>query len=178
MLDNWHSGQNIVLKRNPDYWGDSRQVEQRRPMSSARTPAVRAAMVATGEADIVPNLAVQDATNPETDFSYLNSETTRCASTRRCRRPTTAACGEAIELAIDREAMIGTVFPPTSIRRRSMVMPTTIGYNHDGRSWPYDPEKALALIDEARADGVPVDNEIRMIGRTSIHAQRHRGDEA
>ena len=33
-------------------------------------------MVEAGEADIVPNLAVQDATNPETDFSYPNSETT------------------------------------------------------------------------------------------------------
>ena len=33
-------------------------------------------MVAAGEADIVPNIAVQDATNPATDFTYPNSETT------------------------------------------------------------------------------------------------------
>ena len=32
-------------------------------------------MVATGEADIAPNIALQDATKPEIDFSYPNSET-------------------------------------------------------------------------------------------------------
>ena len=31
--------------------------------------------MATGEADIVPSIAVQDATNPATDFAYPNSET-------------------------------------------------------------------------------------------------------
>ncbi len=38
-------------------------------------PAVRAAMVAAGEADIAPQISAVDATNPATDFSYPNSET-------------------------------------------------------------------------------------------------------
>ena len=39
--------------------------------------ALRAAMVEVGEADIGLNIAIQDATNPETDFAYQNGETTR-----------------------------------------------------------------------------------------------------
>ncbi|NJO39075.1 MAG: peptide ABC transporter substrate-binding protein, partial [Rhizobiales bacterium] len=35
---------------------------------------------------------------------------------------------------------------------------------------PTDPDKARALLEEARADGVPVDAEITLIGRTNIYA--------
>jgi peptide/nickel transport system substrate-binding protein len=31
--------------------------------------------------------------------------------------------------------------------------------------WPYDPQKARQLLDEARKDGVPVDKEILLVGR-------------
>ena len=33
--------------------------------------------------------------------------------------------------------------------------------------WPHDPDKAKQLIAEAKADGVPVDTQIRLIGRTA-----------
>jgi len=42
----------------------------------ARESSVRASMVALGEADIAPNIAIQDANRPDLDFSYLNPETT------------------------------------------------------------------------------------------------------
>ena len=54
--------------------------------------AVRAAMVATGEADIAPTIAVQDATDPAMDFTYFNSETTQLPDRRHAsRRSTTSA---------------------------------------------------------------------------------------
>ena len=59
-----------------------------------------------------------------------------------------------------------------------MVVPTTIGCNHDLKVWPYDPEKAMALIAEAKADGVPVDNEIKIIGRTNIYPNATEAMEA
>ena len=45
--------------------------------------------------------------------------------------------------------------------------PSTIGWNGDLKVWPFDPERAKALIAEAKAAGVPVDTEIKIIGRTN-----------
>ena len=42
-----------------------------------------------------------------------------------------------------------------------------VGFNSDLQLWPHDPEKARQLVNEARADGVPVDRQIRLIGRNS-----------
>jgi hypothetical protein len=70
----WTPGTNVVLERFQDYWGEAPAVEKVTYVFRGES-AVRAAMVATGEADIAPNVAVQDATDPAMDFSYFNSET-------------------------------------------------------------------------------------------------------
>ena len=49
------------------------------------------------------------------------------------------------------------------------VVPGILGYNTDLKPYPYDPEKASQLLDEARKDGVPVDKEILLIGRTGFY---------
>jgi peptide/nickel transport system substrate-binding protein len=176
-FDTWEVGQQIVLKRNPDYWGEQPVVEEATYLFRADA-AVAAAMVETGEADIVPNLAVQDAVNPETDFSYPNSETTTLRIDTTMAPLDDPRIREAMNLAIDRAAMRGTIFPADVEPATQMVVPTTIGFNHDLKPWPYDPERAMALIEEARADGVPVDNEIKIIGRTNIHPNATEAMEA
>ena len=42
-----------------------------------------------------------------------------------------------------------------------------VGFNAEIAPWPYDPDKARELVAEAKADGVPVDRQIRLIGRNS-----------
>jgi peptide/nickel transport system substrate-binding protein len=49
-----------------------------------------------------------------------------------------------------------------------MVPPTTLGWNPDVKPWPYDPERAAALVEEAAAAGVPVDTTIQLIGRSNL----------
>lgn len=163
-FDKWDVGQQIVLKRNPDYWGEKPQVEQATYLFRSDS-AVAAAMVEAGEADIVPAVSVQDATNKETDFAYPNSETTSLRIDTRVAPTNDRRIREAMNLAIDRQAMLGTLFPAEAKVATQLVVPTTIGYNADIPAWPYDPEKAKALVEAAKADGVPVDQQIRIIGR-------------
>ncbi len=163
-FDQWTVGQYIVLKRNPNYWGEQPQVEQATYLFRSDS-AVAAAMVEAGEADIVPAVAVQDATNKETDFAYPNSETTSLRIDTREAPTNDRRIREAMNLAIDRQAMLGTLFPAEAKIATHLVVPTTIGYNPDVPVWPYDPEKAKELVEAAKADGVPVDREIRIIGR-------------
>jgi peptide/nickel transport system substrate-binding protein len=46
-----------------------------------------------------------------------------------------------------------------------MIVSNISGYNPDLKVWPYDPQKAKQLIDEARKGGVPVDKEISLVSR-------------
>jgi len=73
-LASWQPGQSIVLERRDDYWGKAPAVKKATYVFRT-DPAVVAAMVTQGEADIAPSISAVDATNPETDRSYLNSET-------------------------------------------------------------------------------------------------------
>lgn len=74
-------------------------------------PAVRAAMVATDEADVAPSIAALDATNPETDFSYLDSETIYIRLDHFMPPVNDIRVRKALNMAIDREAFIGTLLP-------------------------------------------------------------------
>lgn len=160
----WRVGQSITVTRNDDYWGEQPQVEKATYLFRSDS-AVAAAMVQAGEADIVPSIALQDANNPETDFSYPNSETTSLRIDTRVAPTNDRRIREALNLAVDREAMIGTLFPEDAQIATHLVVPTTIGYNPDVPVWPYDPDRARELVEEARADGVAVDAPIRIIGR-------------
>lgn len=177
VFDTWDVGQSIVLKRNPDYWGDKPQVEQAKYLFRSDS-AVAAAMVDAGEADIVPAVSVQDATNKETDFAYPNSETTSLRIDTRVAPLNDRRIREAMNLAIDRQGMLGTLFPEQAKIATQLVVPTTLGYNADVKPWPYNPEKAKKLIEEAKADGVPVDKEIRIIGRNGQYPNATEAMEA
>ncbi|MBI4081317.1 MAG: peptide ABC transporter substrate-binding protein [Candidatus Lambdaproteobacteria bacterium] len=163
----WTVGQEIILERFDGYWGRKPQVERARYIWRAES-AVRAAMVLTGEADISPSITQQDANQPGLDFSYPDAETTRLRldlsqpplNDRRVRL--------AMNYAIDRKALIGSVFSKDVIPATQLVFPTINGHNPDLKVYPYDPGKAKQLLAEARRDGVPVDKTIPLVGRTTM----------
>ena len=166
-LAEWNPGQNITLERRDDYWGEAPAVEKATYVFRT-DPAVAAAMVAQGEADLAPSISAVDATNPETDVSYLNSETLYLRIDHAIAPISDKRVREALNLAIDREAFIGTLLPEGVELATAMVPPTTLGWNPDVKPWPYDPERATALLEEAKADGVPVDTTIQLIGRSNL----------
>lgn len=166
VLSSWTPGQSIVLERRDDYWGNQPEVTKAtyvfRPDS-----AVRAAMVEAGEADIAPSLSEQDATNPETDFAYPNSETLYLRLDHSMAPLSDKRVREALNMAVDREAFIGTILPQGAELATAIVPPTTTGWNKDVKVPAYDPEGAKKLLEEAKADGVPLDTQMELVGRTN-----------
>jgi peptide/nickel transport system substrate-binding protein len=158
-------GQSIVLARRDDYWGAKPDVTRATYLFRS-DDAVRAAMVATGEADIVPLISQNDATNPKTDYAYPNSETTYLRIDLTQKPLDDKRVRLALNHAVDRAALLGTLIPEGSIPAHSMVPPSTIGWNGDLKEYAFDPEKAKALLAEAKAAGSPVDATLRVIGRT------------
>lgn len=167
-LDQWNVGRDIILKSFPDYWGEQPEVETATYVFREES-AVRAAMVEAGEADIAPNIAVQDATDPKLDFSYPNSETTHLRIDSLVPPLNDVRVRQALNLAIDRPGMQGSIFSADVIPAAQLVTSSINGHNPDLKVWPYDPERAQALLDEARAAGVAVDAPIKMYGRIGIY---------
>lgn len=164
-FDEYNVGQNIKLSANPNYWGDQPAVQSANYVFRSDS-AVRAAMVQTGEADIAPNIALQDANNDAMDYSYPNSETVYLRVDHDVAPLNDVRVRKALNLAVDREAFVGTILANGTLLATGMTPPSTIGYNTDLTHYAYDPEQAKALLAEAKADGVDVDQEITLIGRT------------
>jgi peptide/nickel transport system substrate-binding protein len=166
----WDAGMQIVLERFDGYWGKQPQVKKAVYVWRNES-AVRAAMVAIGEADLVPDIAVQDANRPDMDYSYLNAETMFFRFGGEWEPPLNdRRVRMALNYAVDRDAMRGSILSKDVVPATQIIGPNIFGYNPDLKLWPYDPKKARQLLDEARKDGVPVDKEILLVGRLGIHS--------
>jgi peptide/nickel transport system substrate-binding protein len=165
----WDAGTQIVLERFDGYWGKQPQVKKAVYIWRAES-SVRAAMVEIGEADFAPTIAAQDARRPDMDSSYFNSETTSFRIGGEWEPPLNdRRVRMALNLAIDRNAIRGTILSKDVVPATHMIVSSIFGYNPDIKVWPYDPAKAKQLLDEARKDGVPVDKEILLVSKSSYY---------
>ena len=176
-FDSWTQGQDVKLSRFDGYWGDAPKIENATYVWRTES-SVAAAMVETGEADLAFSIAPQDATNPETDKVYPNSETAMFRLSADIPPLNDVRVRKAINLAIDRQAFLGSIISDQAELAEQQVGPSVLGHNPDLEPWPYDPAQAQALLAEAAADGVPVETEIRMIGRPAMFANSNEFVEA
>lgn len=160
----------IVIEAYEGYWGKQPSIKKVTTVFREED-AVRAAMVAAGEADIAIDVSPADANNPDTDFTYLNSETTFLRFDSQKPPLDDVRVRQAFNYAIDRDAMIGTVVPEGTLKATQLPVEGILGHNSSLEPYPYDPEKAKQLLAEAKADGVPVDTPIRFIVRAGNFAQ-------
>ncbi len=169
VLEKWTNGIEITLKRNESYWG-------KKPEATAvkfvwrKESAVRAAMVKVGEADLTDNIAVQDANDPKTDFSFLNSETSFLRIDTMIPPLNNFKVRQALQYATDRNALRGSILSKDVIPAAQVVLPFILGHNHelDKKPIPFDLAKAKQLVAEAKAEGADLNKELEMVGRTGI----------
>ncbi|MGW6032433.1 ABC transporter substrate-binding protein [Gordonia terrae] len=164
MVDFWDSGQRVALKANPNYHGEApeftRAVYQWRSEGS-----VRAAMVTNDEADVATSLGPEDGAG-DLGIAYTNNETTALRMQATDAPLNDYRVREAIDLSINRDGIVDALFQGLGIPAAQLVGKGIVGYNDRLTPTPYDLDRARELVDEARADGVPVDRTIRLIGRT------------
>lgn len=162
-LVEWARGERIVLTAFPEWWGAAAPGDARgaigiqdveyvwRPES-----AVRAAQVAAGEAQIGRFLSPEDCASTPACREALSVETVPLRldtvhptlADRRVR--------QAVAYAIDKEQVVAAIFGAGAVATQ-LVGPSAVGYNPNLQPTPYDPDRARALVEEARAEGVPVD---------------------
>lgn len=157
-LAEWNPGQNVVLSRTADYWGTDARFDEVVFRYFTDPNAMNAAML-SGELDIISNLqapaalsqfqdpeqfkVVEGTTNGEVVLSMNNTAPT--LSDKRVR--------QAIRYAVDKKALLDTVWNGHGTLIGSMVPPTDPWYEDLTGDYPHDPEKAKQLIAEAGAQG-------------------------
>lgn len=164
-IGDWQAGTKLTLDRNDDYWGDAPEfgsVEYQ--WRSEGT--VRAAMITSDEADIALGLSAEDGIG-DLGVSYPNNETIALRFSGQTAPLDDIRIRQAINYAIDRDAIVSSLFPNGDKVAAQLIPEGIVGFNSELEPWPYDPEEAKSLVEEAKADGVPVDTKIIMPVRTA-----------
>ncbi len=151
LFDQWRTGQDITLVKNPDYWGQPTNIDRYRfiwrPEASVRAQTVR-----TGESHFAWNIGPEQASSLENSVvgGGFQSNTLRLHNQKaptddiRVRR--------AINYALDKDGINAAIFGNTA---------TPIGFFAyqpvEVPVWPSDPQQARALLEEAGAVGQEVE---------------------
>ncbi|MFQ5565113.1 MAG: ABC transporter substrate-binding protein [Paracoccaceae bacterium] len=149
----WESNAKVVAVRNDEYWGDAPSLEAIvfRPITDANT---RVAEMLSGGIDVMVEIppdsvasfdgngfVLHEQAGPHLWFLILNAKEGPFAD-KRVR--------QAINYAIDKEALVNEILQGTAEVASSPTPPAFAwAHNESLQPYPYDPEKAKALIDEA-----------------------------
>jgi peptide/nickel transport system substrate-binding protein len=153
----WDRGSQISLELNDDYWGEPGHFAEVqvifRPEASVRLAALNAQEVdvaLTIPADLAQQ-APKVASGPlsEVAIMRITSAPGHLLGDERVR--------EAVNLAIDREAIISGLYAGEAISAQGQgVIEQVLGFNPEISDYPHDVERAKALIEEAGAVGKPI----------------------
>jgi peptide/nickel transport system substrate-binding protein len=164
-IDDWEYGQKLRLKRNDTYWG-KKPAFARAEYQWRSEGSVRAAMVVNDEADIGTLLGPEDGAG-DLGVAFPNNETTALRITGAEAPLNDIRVRQAVNYAVNRTGIVKALFRGMGEPAAQLIPEGVVGHNSNLPLWPHDPDKAKQLIDEARAAGVPVDKQIRLIGRTA-----------
>ncbi len=167
MLTEWVQGDRIILDKNPNYWREGFPKLDRitfRPITESST---RVAAIQTGEVDIVNRLSPDEAASLEgvdgvNVVEYPNNRVyyiTFNNITTGVGQPTEdPLVRQAFNYAVDTEGIISALFAGKGERSTGLVTKGDLGYNDALSPYPYDVDKAKALMAEAGfADGFSMD---------------------
>lgn len=161
MLKDWVSNERVVLVPNPNYWGPKPQISQitYRPIPDG---AARAAVLKTGEADIVVKIPPEEIRGLESDPNVnvlkldsmyqvsweLNVEKTNPPLNDKRFR-------QALNYAVDKVAITKKIMQDLAV---PMVSPFTpkVDYRVELTPYEYNPNKAKELISQAGGNGAKI----------------------
>lgn len=153
----WVKDDHLTLEANPDYWGEKARIQSLifKPVPESAT---RLSMLKAGQADIITNLSPDQADAFKNDpnaaavavpsglmiQAQIDTLTPGPLQDRRVR--------QAINYAVDKEAIVKNILRGYGKVAAVNIAPEYYGYNPNLKPYPYDPEKARALLKEAGVD--------------------------
>ena len=156
MLVAWNRGQDITLTVNPNYWGEKPTISdviiKFIPESNTRVAGLQsgeiqlATLLPPEQAKDAPQVLTRDGIEFPV-FRFKNYE--GVLKDPRIR--------QALNYAVDKDAIANDLYSGyASVAACQPLTPGHFGYNPNLKPYPYDPEKAKALLKEAGYNGAEV----------------------
>ena len=163
MLENWDLGNEIVMSRYDDYWGEP-AIEGTLIFRWNAEAAARLVELQAGTADGIdnpgpgdfevieadPNLTLYE--RPGTNVFYFGINNTVEPFDNVLVR-------QAIAHAIDKQRLIDNFYPPGSVVANQFMPPSIFGFTEEVEPFPYDPDRARELLEEAGVE-LPIETEL------------------
>jgi dipeptide transport system substrate-binding protein len=143
----------IRYKAHPDYWDGKAKIDK---LIYAITPdpSVRYQKLKAGECHVMPypNPADIEAMRSDPDLKLLEQEGLNVGylAFNTEKAPfTDKRVRQALNMAVDKSAIIDVVFQGAGKAAKNPIPPTIWSYNEATKDYPYDPDKARALLAKA-----------------------------
>jgi peptide/nickel transport system substrate-binding protein len=153
----WAKGDHITLEANPSYWGEPKPTIQTVTFKFVPEGGTRLAGLLAGDFDLITNLLPEDAERAPKFASVVGIEHPVMIINARSDAPGVTAdvrVRQALNYAVDKQALADEIFGGLAVVDDCQILSTSFtGYNPDLDPYPYDPEKAKQLIEEAGAAG-------------------------
>jgi len=149
----WQTDTFKVVK-NEKYWKPGMPKVDSITIKSVPESGSRLAMLQAGEAQFIYPLPTEMARaiekSPTIDVVAAKSIFARYVAMNTMRKPfDNPKVREALNYAVDKQAMVKVVFNGYAEPLDAPLPARLSGYSSQGKSWPYDPAKAKALLAEA-----------------------------
>lgn len=153
----WKRGQHIVLKRNAEYWGTPPAIDAV-TYRFVEEPGTRLAGLMAGEFDVITNLLPEFTGQVPQAIHILGLEHPIIILNADGGPTQDIRVRQALNYAVDKEALAEGLFEGyAQVAQGQLLSPSFFGYNPDVKAYPYDPDKAKALLKEAGAEGATVE---------------------
>ena len=163
-LKDWVKGTSVQLQKSPKYWGTPARFDIVTFKYYSDPNAMNAAML-SGDLDIISNDMPQamsqftDTSKYQTIVGTTNGEIVLGFNDSKAPF-TDVRVRQAINYAIDRKALMDSVWAGQGMLIGSMVPPTDPWYEDLSQTYPFDPDKAKQLLADAGATDLTINLQV------------------
>jgi len=149
----WERSGQFVMRRNENYWGQPPKIEEV-IYKSIQEDAARIAALESGQADIVSNIPPHEVArlkaNPRLGVQQVQGLRPIFLVLSPAYKPLdNVKVRRAITHAIDRDRIIKHILEGYAYPLNGLLSPQVFGYEPSAKAFPYAPEKAKQLLNEA-----------------------------
>ena len=153
----WVKGDHVKLEAYADYWGGAPSIAEV-TIRTIPEEATAASALEAGEVDLVRHLIPEYLDRVPKSASVHGIEFPWIRINTNVEPLNDVRVRQALNYAIDKEALQEALYSGyAAIAEGQILTPGHFGYNPDVKAYPYDPEKARDLLQEAGAEGATLE---------------------
>ena len=156
----WTPGVEIILERNPDYWGGAPKVDRviYRPILEDQS---RLSELEAGSVDLIVNIPPDDLARLKADERFTTVEQPGMHTwyiVFNCQKPpfNDVKVRQAANMAIDRQAIVENILQNTGTLAKGSLPPVLWSFTPDIKQYDFNVDQAKALLAEAGVTNLSV----------------------